>query len=237
MFIIFFRLYLGAMMINWAALIREDEEAINAEYTPENGQNSPLSGEFPTCSPPNTKKVGSKESIIFNKLESISPLSPPSPPKNRTGEIEEENETRAGCVSTGNFCDSKTHPASPVAVCLLLACCADLKANKQEVAEALVMLKTMSPPEQVRAWAMLCKENDIDPDHVQQVALPSLGEGVTCCGCNHLGMSWVRQAVGRRVFKFVCDKQHAVLELGFAGERVLIAPHTCHDYEGRREAA
>ena len=92
MFIIFFRLYLGAMMINWAALIREDEEAINAEYTPENGQNSPLSGEFPTCSPPNTKKVGSKESIIFNKLESISPLSPPSPPKNRTGGIEVEKQ-------------------------------------------------------------------------------------------------------------------------------------------------
>lgn len=46
-----------------------------------------------------------------------------------------------------------------------------------------------------------------------------------------------RQPVGRYVFKFACDKQHAVLELGLAGERVLIAPYDCHDYKQRHEAA
>ena len=224
-------------MLNWGALIREDEAGKSAENDTKNRQNSLSGREIPDLSLPDFDKVGKQESSIYAGCSDDSRLSRPSRPKKQIGGKREENETRAGGVSTGNFCDLKTHPASPVAVCLLLACCADLKANKQEVAEALVMLKTMSPPEQVRAWAMLCKENDIDPDHVQQVTLPSLGEGVTCRGCNHLGMSWVRQAVGRCVFKFVCDKQHAVLELGFAGERVLIAPHTCHDYEGRRETA
>ena len=224
-------------MLNWGALIREDEAGKSAENDTQNSQFSLLGREIPDLSRPDFDKVGNQEPSIYAGCSDDSRLSRPSRPKKQTEGKREENETRAGCVSAGDFCDSQTHPVSPVAVCLLLACCADLKANKQEVAEALVMLKTMPPPEQVRAWAMLCNENDIDPDHVQQVALPSLGEGVTCCGCNHLGMSWVRQAVGRRVFKFACEKQHAVLELGFAGERVLIAPHTCHDYEGRHEAA
>ena len=237
MYFTFFRLYLGLMMINWGELIRDDEQVSNAEYTHGNGQKSLPSRVIPTESLPDYEKVGTEKYNYFNVLERESLQTLPTLPKISTRGIEEENETRAGCVSTGDFCDSKTHPVSPVAVCLLLACCADLKADKQEVTEALLMLKTMPPPEQVRAWAMLCKENDIDPDHAQQVALPSLGEGVTCRGCNHLGMSWVRQAVGRRVFKFACEKHYAVLELGFAGERVLIAPHTCHDYEGRREAA
>lgn len=233
MYFTFFLLYLGKIMINWGVLIREDEQANNAENNTENGQKSLPSREFPTVFLPVYEKVGSDKPSIHAGYSDASLLSLPSLPKKQTEGIEEENETCAGGVSTDNFCDSQTHPVSPVAVCLLLACCADLKADKQEVTEALLMLKFSTPAEQVRAWAMLCKENDIDPDQVQQVALPSMGEGVACRGCNHLAMDWVRQVAGRRVFRCVCDKQHALLELGFAGERVLIAPPECNDYAGR----
>lgn len=80
---------------------------------------------------------------------------------------------------------------------------------------------------------ILCNDNEIDPDRVQQLAMPSLGVGAACSDCDHMTMDRVKHSSGRRVFSFVCSKQYAVLELGLHGERVLIAPPECNDYAGR----
>ena len=97
----------------------------------------------------------------------------------------------------------------------------------------MLSLRRCTPAEQVRSWAIPCIENGIDPNQVQQPAAPAPGEGVECRGCQHLGMGWVHQPGVRRVFRFRCGKQHALLELGFFGERVLIAPPECGDYAGK----
>ena len=213
-------------MLNWGALIGECEEGEISK----NGENFPKSGEIPHCLTPDSAKVGNDKPSNGAGCKADSPLSPHSPLKNRGDGLEVKNETRAGGVASDKFSAEKPHPFSPVAVCLLLECCNALKAGEQEIIEALLMLKYSTPAEQVRAWAMLCKENDIDPNQVQQLSIPSLGEGAACQGCSHLAMDWVRQRTARRVFRFVCEKQHALLELGFAGERVLIAPPECSDY-------
>jgi hypothetical protein len=216
-------------MLNWGALIGEREEV----KTPENEQKSPASGELPHCFTSVSGTVGKEEPSNGAGCKATSPLSPPSPLKKQGAGLEVENEARTGGGASDKFSAENTHPVSPVAVCLLLECCGYLKASKQEITEALLMLKFSTPAEQVRAWAGLCKENDIDSDQVQQLAMPSLGQGVACRGCSHLAMDWVRQVAGRRVFRWVCGKQHALLELGFAGERVMIPPPECNDYAGR----
>ena len=216
-------------MLNWGALIVEGEEIKN----PENEQKAPASGELPHSFTAVSEIVGRAKPSNGAGSSEFSPLSPPSPLKKQGAGLETINEERPGGGASDKFSDENAHPVSPVAVCLLLSCCDIFKASEQETIEALLMLKFSTPPEQVRAWAILCKENDIDPNQVQQLAMPSLGEGNTCRDCNHLTAEWVRQRSGRRVFRFVCDKQHALLELGFAGERVLIAPPECNDFTGK----
>jgi len=125
-------------------------------------------------------------------------------------------------AATDNLSDEKQHLVSPLAVCLLLACCDRIKADEQETIEAILLLRRYTPAEQVRSWALLCSDNDINPNQVQHPAAPAPGEGVECRGCQHLGLGWVHRPGVRRVFRFVCDRQHALLELGYAGERVLI---------------
>lgn len=146
-------------MLDWGALIGESE-------TVEDAENSPPSGELPHCFPPVSETVGKAATSNDAAYKAISPLSPPSPLENKGGRLETENETRVRGGATVKFSDEKTHPVSPLAVCLLLACCDRIKADEQETIEALMMLKLSTPTEQVRAWAMLCNENGIDPSQV-----------------------------------------------------------------------
>lgn len=217
------------IMLDWGALIGEREAVENAE-------NSPPSGETPHCFSPDSEIVGRAEPSNGAPFRSISPLSPPSPLKNKGGGLETENEARGGGGATVKFSDEKAHPVSPIAVCLLLACCRKIEADEQETVEAMLSLMRYPPSEQVRAWAMLCNENGIEPSRVQHLVIRSTGEGVGCGGCDHLKMDNVKQSSVRHVFRFVCSKQYAVLELGFVGERVLIAPPECNDYEAHRSS-
>ena len=216
-------------MLNWGELIGDCEEQKDAE----NGQKSPLSGDRPHYFPTDSEKVGTEESSNHAGYREASPLSPPSPLKKQGEGIEAKSDTRAGGGAADNFSAEKTYPVSPVAVCLLLECCNHLKASRQEVIESLLMLKSMSPPEQVRAWALLCSENGIDPYQVEYPVAQSSGQGVECRGCIHLVNEKIEQPTGRRAFCWVCSRRHALLELGYAGERVLIAPQGCNDYAGR----
>ena len=213
-------------MLNWGVLIGELEAVENDAF-------SPKSGEFPHCLHPESEKVGNVKPSNGTGCVSDSPLSPHSPLKNKGGRPDKEKYSPARGVSSDEFSDVKMHAVNPIAVCLLLAYCEDIRADEQESFAAMMALKQSTPAEQVRAWAMLCKESSIDPVQVQQLAMPSDGEGIECRGCIHLTMDKVRQISGRRVFRFVCSKQYAVLELGFAGERVLIAPPECKEYAER----
>ena len=96
------------------------------ESTPE----SPKSGEIPHCISPVSDKVGNKESSNGAGYKAVSPLSPHSPLKNRVGGIDIENETRARGVAADNLSDEKAHSVSPLAVCLLLACCRKIEADE-----------------------------------------------------------------------------------------------------------
>ncbi len=216
-------------LLDWGALIGEREAV-------ENTENAPPSGETPHYFSPDSEIVGRLEPNNGAAFEEISPLSPLSPLKNRGGRLETENETRTRGGATVNFSDEKTHPVNPLAVCLLLACCHQIEADEQETIEAMLALRRSTPAEQVRSWALLCSDNGIDPNQVQHPFTPSPGEGVECCGCQHLGAGWVQRPGVRRVFRFMCDKRHALLELGYAGERVLIAPQECSDYAGRHSS-
>jgi len=213
-------------MLDWGALIGEREAV-------ENDENFPLSGEFPHCFQPVSETVGKATTSIDAAYKADSPHSPHSPLENRGGELETENESRAGGGSTVKFSDEKSYQVSPIAVCLLLACCHKIEADEQEIIESILSLMHYPPSEQVRSWAMMCNDNGIDPVQVQQLTVPSPGDGVECRGCNHLSTERVRQPSGRRVFRFVCSKHYAVLELGYAGERLLIAPPECNDYAGK----
>lgn len=213
-------------MIDWDALIGKREAV----------ENSPPSGELPHCFSSIPETVGRDKPTNGAGCKTTSPLSPPSPLKKQGGGLDTENEARGGGGATVKFSDEKAHPVSPIAVCLLLACCRKIEADEQETVEAMLSLMRYPPSEQVRAWAMLCNENGIDPSRVRHLVIRSTGEGVGCSGCDHLKMDNVKQSSVRRVFRFVCSKQYAVLELGFVGERVLIAPPECNDYEVHRSS-
>jgi hypothetical protein len=209
-------------MLDWDALIGEREAV-------ENGENSPSSGELPHCFSADSEIVGKPEANNSVPYKATSPLSPPSPLKKQGGRLETENETRARGGATDNLSDKKSHPVSPLAVSLLLACCHQIAADEQETIEAILSLRHCTPAEQVQSWALLCSDNGIDPNQVHAPVM-SPGEGVACRGCQHLGAGWVHRPGICRVFRFTCDKRHAMLELGYAGERVLVAPPECSDY-------
>lgn len=206
-----------------------DWDALIGEEIP---KNAPPSGELPHCFLPVSEIVGKAKPNNSKGFEATSPLSPPSPLKKQGGGKGKENETRAGGGATDEFSAAIPHPVSPLAVCLLLACCDRIKADEQEAIGAILSLKHCTPAEQVRAWALSCSDNGIDPYQVQHPVAPSPGKGVECRGCVHLAIEKLAQPSGRRVFSWVCRLHHALLELGYAGECILIAPPGCSDYAG-----
>ncbi len=216
-------------MLDWRALIGEREAVENAE-------NSPPSGETPHYFSPDSEIVGRLQPNNGAAYKEIFPLSPLSPLKKQGGRLETENETRTRGGATVNFSDENPHPVSPLAVSLLLACCHQIDADEQETIEAMLALRNSTPAEQVHSWALLCSENGIDPNQVQHPCALAHSEGMECRGCQHLGMGWVNRPGVRRVFGFECGKRHALLELGYAGERVLMAPPECNDYAGRHSS-
>jgi len=149
-------------MINWDALIGERE-------TVENVGNSPSSGELPHCFLPVSETVGKATSSNGEAYKAASPLSPPSPLKKQGGGIDTGNEMRARGGAADNLSEELPHPISPLAVCLLLACCHKIEADEQETVRAILSLKHYTPAEQVKAWALSCSDNGIDPHRVSEL--------------------------------------------------------------------
>lgn len=123
------------------------------------------------------------------------------------------------------------YPPHPIAVALLLACCQRIQASRDELVTELLKLKDSSPQEQIRRWALACSENRLPPERVILPAAPSSGKAYdNCMRCKHLEMILASRNGGRKQYHWSCAKQHAILEASYLGERVLLAPNTCHDY-------
>lgn len=68
---------------------------------------------------------------------------------------------------------------------------------------------------------------------VAPVAALALHAGSYACdGCQHIRMIEERRdSNARRFFWFKCAKGHAIIEAAYHGERVLVAPASCGDYD------
>lgn len=123
------------------------------------------------------------------------------------------------------------YPPHPIAVALLLACCQRIEASRDELVTELLKLKDSSPQEQIRRWALACSENGVPPVSVILPAAPSNGKAYdNCMTCKHLEMILAARNGGQKQYHWSCAKQHAILEASYLGERVLLAPGTCHDH-------
>ncbi|MBA3756419.1 MAG: hypothetical protein H0X02_09425 [Nitrosomonas sp.] len=117
---------------------------------------------------------------------------------------------------------------NPIAITLLLACCNKATFTKEETLEAIIKLQTIPQPEQIRSWAILCQKHGIDPHRVIYPFTRSSNKGTSCQGCKHIEMQKI-PTDKRSVYRFICSKQHQILEVYYVGERVLIAPESCGD--------
>lgn len=143
--------------------------------------------------------------------------------------LEQENNSPGESGAADNYCDAKTYPVNPIAMCLLLTCCNKATFTKEETIEAIINLQTIPQQEQIRSWAMLCYKHGIDPHHIIYPFTQSPNKGTSCQGCRHIEMLKI-PTDKRPVFRFVCSKHHQLLEALYVHERVLIAPESCRDY-------
>lgn len=136
-------------------------------------------------------------------------------------------------MASDNFSDAKTYPVNPIAMCLLLTCCNKATASWKETIEAIMKLRTMPQPEQIRSWAILCRGNGIDPHRIIYPFVQSPNKGTSCQGCKHLNIQSIHtvHTEGKRcVYRFVCSQNHQTLEAFYVAKRVLIASESCGDY-------
>jgi len=175
-------------------------------------------------------KVGKPEPSNYEGFKDFSPLSPLSPlvfPG--VGNKQENNPSREG-VASEHLRDAKTYICHPIAVTLLLAVCYKFEASGEEFLQAIIKLQTIPPLEQVRSWAMLCQRNGIDPHQIIYPFSQSPGKGTDCQGCQHIDMQTIHKPNERKLYHWVCKRNHAILESHYVGKRTLIAPESCNDY-------
>jgi hypothetical protein len=60
---------------------------------------------------------------------------------------------------------------------------------------------------------------------------PAQQTGQDCRGCKHIIMSTEHHEGSRRKFFWRCERGYRQLEIGLNGERIIIAPPECGDYE------
>jgi len=64
---------------------------------------------------------------------------------------------------------------------------------------------------------------------------PAQQAGQDCRGCKHITMSTEHHEGSRRKFFWRCERGHRQMEIGLNGERIIIAPPGCGDYESPEE--
>ena len=209
-------------MIDWGALIVTENNTDNPEIATK-------SGARPSTLDDGLAKVGRLQSSNHKGSIDSAPLAPLAPLKNIKIGLERENNPPVEGGASDNYCDAKTYPVNPIAMCLLLTCCNKTTFTKEETIEAIINLQTIPQQEQIRSWAMLCYKHGIDPHHIIYPFTQSPNKGTSCQGCKHIEMQKI-PTDKRPVFRFVCSQQHQLLEAVYVHERVLIAPESCRDY-------
>lgn len=210
-------------MIDWNTLIKPGNDS-QAAQNADNCREKPGSV--------GTSKAACREAESNYSCDSsvFSSDIPTFPTAFEGGGKEKENHAPGEGVASDNYCATKTHPINPIAVTLLLTCCNKATFTKEETIEAIINLQTIPQPEQVRSWAILCLKHGINPHQVIHPFIRSSNKGTGCQGCKHIEMQKI--ATDKRpVFRFTCKRQHPILEAFYVGERVLIAPESCGDYQ------
>jgi len=210
-------------MINWDALIKPE----NGEQIPGNSSEGRYKPGFVVTDSAQCRHTESKQSC---ELQDFVP-DVMTVTTSFEGGGKENNAPGEG-VASDNFRATETHPINPIAVTLLLTCCNKATINKEETLEAIWKLQTIPQWEQVKSWAILCHNHGIDPVKTIRPYYEARTTGTSCHGCKHLDMKLI-PTDGRPVYRFTCAKHHGMLELHFIGERVLIAPDSCSDYQTR----
>ncbi len=210
-------------MIDWDSMIKPENKGEDVTIKPE-------CRELPTMSDTNNENVGT---VKVNRHAGIGDCSRHFRHFRQENDgvgLEQENNPPDEVGASDNFSDAKTYPVNPIAICLLLTCCNKVTASGEEIFEQIMKLQTMPQPEQVRSWAMTCQKYRIDPFSIIYPFLKSSNKGTGCQGCKHIDMQKI-PTDKRAVYRFVCNKQHHMLEAYYVGERILIAPESCNDYQ------
>lgn len=210
-------------MIDWNTLIQTNADSETLEINAK-------SRARPTTHDDVLEKVGQPKPNEHNGLDDSARLARLARPKNKGVGVEQENNPHVEGVASDNFRDAKTYSVNPIAICLLLSCCNKATASGEEIFEQIMKLQAVPQPEQIRAWAMTCQKYGIDPYRIIHPFTESHNNGTSCQGCKHISMQKILTDK-RPVFRFVCGQNHHMLEAFYVGERVLIAPESCNDYQ------
>ncbi|MBE7525714.1 hypothetical protein HS096_05010 [candidate division WWE3 bacterium] len=210
-------------MIDWNALIKPEDGEQNPGNSAEcRNKTGGVGTENAQC-----RNTESNDSCGFRDFVPTVPTVPTSFLGDRK---ENENHAPGEGGASDNFRAAKTHPVNPIAVTLLLTCCNKATVSKEEILEAIWKLQTIPQSEQIKSWAILCQSYGINPHKAIRPFTEHRGTGTSCQGCKHINMELI-PSNGRPVYRFVCSKQHHMLEAFYIGERVLIAPESCEDYQ------
>jgi len=212
-------------MIDWDTLIAPE----SSEQNPQNVDNCRNKTRFVGTENAQCRNAESNDPCGFPDFV---PTVPTVPTSFQGGRKEKENHAPGEGVASDNYCAAKTYPMNPIAVTLLLTCCHKATVSKEETLEAIWKLQTIPQHEQIKSWAILCQNHGINPHKVIRPFTEHRGTGTSCQGCKHISMERI-PTDGRSVYRYVCGKQNHILEAFYIGERVLIAPDSCNDYQSK----
>ncbi|MBX3616835.1 hypothetical protein [Nitrosomonas sp.] len=212
-------------MIDWDTLIAPE----SSEHPPQNVDNCRNKTGFVGTDNAQCRNTDSNDSCGF---QDFVPTVPTVPTQKTGDRKEKENHAPGEGLASDNYCAAKTHPINPIAVTLLLICCNKATLTKEETLEAIWKLQTIPQSEQIKSWAILCQNHGIDPIKTIRPFYKARNTGASCQGCKHISMERI-PTDGRPVYRYVCGKQHHILEAFYIGERVLIAPESCTDYQSK----
>ncbi|GJL76081.1 hypothetical protein [Nitrosomonas sp.] len=212
--------------INFSALIKKPR---NEQETPKNDQEKVKTRALPEHIPTmpenyeNNNILNIKDNNDFARVARVARL------KNEGGGIIKGEPPAPEGVATRKLRAVNLHP---IAVCLLMSVAKKIHIVNEEIFHELTRLRTLTPIDQVKAWARYAVENGIDPHEIIYPFIDSPGKGHDCMTCQHLDMTSTRQpGSGRKLYQWQCRKQHPILEAYYLRERVLIAPVECTDYQ------
>jgi len=215
-------------MLNWDALMPDragQHEADTGTKCPTVSQSKrPVSHpEWDSSNP-----VAERDAGMF--LSSV-----PVVPLKKQGRGKEEEKTGEAAAQPQDFRadmsedGSRSYPAHPAAVLLVMAWARLKQIPKDERAGLLLDLEALPPSEQVRYWHGVCLADGLKPWHV--LYLPAALSGSDCTRCRNLITRHEAIGNGRVQYHWACHLGYLILEHGRGTERIWIAPPECVSFD------